>query len=66
MNVNGYLEELERSKESKPDQIRDALDIYIDLWKKAIDNGVVSPADDITEALAKIDAKGGLYEAAGE
>lgn len=64
--VRGYLAELKLRKESKPGQIRDALDIYLDLWDKAIERGIVSEDDGIDEALRKIDAAGGLYAAAGQ
>jgi hypothetical protein len=36
------------------------------LWKKAISNGVVGASDDINDALAKIEGRGGLYSAAEE
>jgi hypothetical protein len=63
-NVGEYLRELERDKKEKPDQVKDALEIYIDLWRKTIEKGIVDPKDDISSALAKIDEKGGLYQAA--
>jgi hypothetical protein len=65
-DVKGYLAELEKNKEGRPEQIKDAIDIYIDLWNKAVENGVVTQSDEITDALAKIDKKGGLYAAAGD
>lgn len=65
-DVGGYLEELERNKEGKPDQVREGIDIYIDLWNRAISKGIVSPSDPIDRALAKLEAVGGLYKAAGE
>ncbi len=63
-DVQGYLEELEKNKAERPEQIRDAIDIYIELWKKALEKGLVKSSDDIGDALAKIDEKGGLYKAA--
>ncbi len=66
MVVRGYLDQLRETKKGKPAQIRDALDIYIDLWEKAIENGTVSDADEIDKALSKIDKAGGLYRAAAE
>ncbi len=63
-NVRDYLEELEKNKKDRPEQIKDAIDIYIDLWKKALEKGVVEPSDGIDEALSKIDRKGGLYKSA--
>lgn len=65
-SVEEYLRELERSKKGKPDQIREALDVYIELWRKTIEKGVVSGTDGIDEALAKIDRAGGLYTAASD
>ena len=65
-DVRTYLEELERSKEGRPDQVRDGLEIYIGLWRKAIERGVVSETDSVDQALTKVEAKGGLYVAAGE
>ncbi len=65
MVVKGYLDQLKETKKGKPAQIRDALDIYIELWEKAIENGTVLESDEIDVALSKIDKAGGLYEAAG-
>ena len=62
-NLEEYLKELERSKKEKPEQVKDALEIYIGLWRKAISKGVVAPDDEIEKALAKIDESGGLYKA---
>ncbi len=63
-SVRDYLEELEKSKDGRPDQVKDGLESYIDLWKKAIENGSVLPNDDVESALAKVEKKGGLYAAA--
>ena len=63
-NVKEYLDELERSKDDRPEQVKEGLESYIDLWKKAIENGVVSPDDDVESALEKVEEKGGLYAAA--
>jgi hypothetical protein len=65
-NVREYLAELEKTKEGRPDQVKEGLEIYIDLWKSAIRGGVVGEADSVDDALKKIDEKGGLYKAAGE
>ena len=62
--VGDYLDELERSKGERPDQVREGLEVYIGLWRKAIENGVVSTSDDVELALEKIEGKGGLYRAA--
>lgn len=63
-NVTEYLEELERNKDDKPDQVRDGIEIYLGLWRRALERGVVLPSDEIGAALAKIEEKGGLYKAA--
>jgi hypothetical protein len=62
--VSGYLKELRQTKKEKPDQIREALEIYIQLWESVIQKGLIRPEDTIDEALKKIDANGGLYHAA--
>ena len=64
--VQDYIGELERTKEGRPEQVKEGLEIYVELWKKAIRNGVVSTEDDVEEALEKIEEGGGLYAAAGE
>ncbi len=63
--VRDYLRKLEESKEKRPEQIRDAIDIYVGLWKNAAEKGVISMEDDVEEALQKIEEAGGLYSAAG-
>jgi len=63
-NVKEFLEELEKNKSKKPDQVREGLEMYVELWKKAIGNGVVPEADDLEVALAKVEGIGGLYKAA--
>jgi hypothetical protein len=62
--VSGYLKELRKTRKEKPDQVREALEIYVQLWESVIRKGIISPDDDIGEALKKIDAIGGLYQAA--
>lgn len=62
--VGDYLKDLRESKSSKPPQVREALEVYIDLWESAIKKRVVSKDDDIDAAIAKVDAGGGLYQAA--
>ncbi len=62
--VSGYLKELRQTRKEKPDQIKEALEIYIQLWESVIRKGIIVPDDDIGEALKKIDASGGLYQAA--
>ncbi len=62
--VHDYLRELRESRKGKPSQVQDALDIYVELWKKVIEKEVVTEGDDIDAALSKIDKVGGLYKAA--
>ena len=64
--VQDYLRELKETRKGKPNQVQDALDIYVDLWKKVLEKGIVKPTDDIDQALSKIDGVGGLYRAAEE
>jgi hypothetical protein len=64
MFVREYLDQLRKTKKGKPEQIREALDIYIELWEKTIKKGTVSEGDVIDVALSKIDEAGGLYQAA--
>ena len=64
-DVRTYLDELERSKEGRNEQVKAGLEIYVDLWKEAIRRGVISEKDGVDAALDKLDRKGGLYEAAG-
>ncbi len=62
--VHDYLRELRESRKGKPNQVQEALDIYVDLWKKVIEKEIVAESDDIDLALSKIDKAGGLYKAA--
>lgn len=61
-----YLAELEANMESKPEQVREGIEIYVGLWRRAVERGVVLSSDEIGAALAKIEESGGLYKAAGE
>lgn len=63
--VREYLLELERSKEGRPDQVKEGLETYVDLWRKAVERGVISEEDDVETALQKIETSGGLYASAG-
>jgi hypothetical protein len=63
--VERYLKELRENRKEKPAQVKEALDIYIDLWENAIKNKTVDPDEGIESALTKLEAKGGLYKAAG-
>ena len=65
-DVRTYLEELEKTKGGRTEQVKEGLEIYIGLWRKAMDRGVVAETDGVDEALAKIEEEGGLYAAAGE
>jgi len=62
--VKDYLDELDRSKEGRPDQVKEGLETFVELWRRAIERGVVSETDTVDEALRKLDAEGGLYKAA--
>ncbi|MGH9917648.1 MAG: hypothetical protein ACRD6W_02065 [Nitrososphaerales archaeon] len=63
MVVRQYLDQLKETKKGKPPQIREALEIYVEMWDKVIKNGTVSEDDEVALALSKIDKAGGLYEA---
>ena len=65
-NVGDYLAELEKTKNDREEQVKEGLEIYIDLWKKTIENGIVRETDLVEVALEKIEEKGGLYKAAEE
>jgi hypothetical protein len=62
-NVGDYLNDLEGSMGGRTEQVKDGLQIYIGLWKRAIEKGVVSERDDVETALVKLESKGGLYKA---
>ncbi|MDG6901021.1 MAG: hypothetical protein JRM80_03575 [Nitrososphaerota archaeon] len=59
-----YLKELEKTKKGKPEQVSDALEVYLDLWRKAVERGIVKQSDEIEDALSKVEQSGGLYKAA--
>lgn len=63
-SVREYIDELEKTKSERTGQVLDGLEIYIDLWKRAIQNSVVSETESVDDALRKIDEIGGLYKAA--
>ncbi len=63
-NVRDYLAELEKTRGGRPEQVKEGLTIYIDLWRRTLEKGVVAEDDSVDEALVKIDRKGGLYQAA--
>ncbi len=65
MSVKEYVDRLKETRKGKPPQIKEALDIYIDLWDTVVKNGIVSAEDEVSSALVKLDKAGGLYEAAG-
>ena len=64
--MSDYLAELSKSKGGRTEQVQEGLGMYIDLWKKAIERGVVDEGDRVDEALEKIERVGGLYKAAGD
>jgi hypothetical protein len=61
--VKEYVSELEKTKEGRPEQVKEGLEIYLELWRKAIRKGVISEGDTVNEALAKLEEQGGLYKA---
>ncbi len=61
-SLKEYLGELERSKKERDDQVREGLEIYIGLWNRAIEKGVVSEEDTVEAALEKVESLGGLYK----
>jgi hypothetical protein len=63
-DVRSYLAELEKTKEGRSDQVKEGLEIYIGLWRKAIERGVVAETDKVDDALTKIEGGGGLYKVA--
>jgi len=63
-NVREYLGDLERTKEGRDPQVKEGLEIYVDLWRKAIEKGIIGEEDRVDDALAKLDSKGGLQKAA--
>ncbi len=65
MIVREYLSQLRVTKKGKPPQIKEALEVYIELWEKTLKNGTVAEGDEMDVALSKIDKAGGLYQAAG-
>jgi len=65
-DVRTYIDELQRTKEDRPEQVKEGLEIFIDLWEKAIERGIIEESDGVDAALAKIEKIGGLYVAAGE
>ena len=65
MVVREYLEQLKETRKGKPPHVKEALDIYTEMWDRVIKNGTVSEQDEVALALSKIDKAGGLYEAAG-
>jgi hypothetical protein len=62
--VDEYLKELSKSKADKPHQVRQGIEIYVELWEAVLRKGLVGPGDDIETALAKLESLGGLYTAA--
>jgi hypothetical protein len=65
-DVRSYLEELDKTKGDRNEQVKEGLEMYIDLWRKAIERGVIGESDEVDSALVKIEQAGGLYKAAGD
>jgi hypothetical protein len=61
--LRDYLKQLKASRKEKPAQVKESLGIYVGLWEQAIKKGIVAEDDDIDEALTKVGARGGLYQA---
>jgi hypothetical protein len=61
-----YLAALKDRKSEKPEQVSEGIETYVGLWRKAMKKGVVKPSEELESAFVKIEAKGGLYEAAEE
>jgi hypothetical protein len=64
--LEDYLAALEDKKSEKPEQVKEGIEVYVSLWRKAIENGVVKPSEELGTALGKVEARGGLYRAAEE
>ena len=64
VTVAKYLEDLRRNKDDKPEQVRDGIDAFLDLWGRVLELGLVDSTDEMDLALSKIERKGGLYKAA--
>jgi len=62
--VGEYLKELGENKREKPPEVRQALEVYIELCESALRNGTIEKGEEIDKALAKLEEKGGLYQAA--
>ena len=65
-DVRSYLDELEKTKGDRNEQVKEGLEMYIDLWRKVIERGVIVESDEVDTALVKIEQAGGLYKAAGD
>ncbi len=65
-SLKEYLGDLDRSKDERDDQVREGLEIYIGLWNRAIEKGVVSEEDTVEAALDKVERLGGLYKVSGD
>lgn len=64
--VEEYLKELRQSKKDKPRQVKEALEVYIELWETAIEKKVVNREESVYDAVEKLDAKGSLYKAVSD
>ena len=40
--VSGYLKELRKTRKEKPDQVREALEMYVQLWESVIRKGIIT------------------------
>ncbi len=65
MKLKEYLARIKETKRGKPERVKEALEVYIELWDKALRNGTVSESDEVDAALSKVEKAGGLYRAGG-
>ena len=61
--VNDYLEELEKTMATRDPLVKEGLELYLGLWNKAVEKGIVSRTDEVDRALSKLEEKGGLVKA---
>ncbi|MDG6985852.1 MAG: hypothetical protein JRM73_03800 [Nitrososphaerota archaeon] len=58
------MEDLQKNLTNRDPQVKEGLELYLGLWNKAVEKGIVSRTDDVDHALAKLEEKGGLVKAA--
>ena len=65
-DLRSYLEELQKTKEARREQVREGLENNNDLWRKAKERGAEAETDPVDSAQAKIQRQGAHNKAAGE